>query len=213
MYRCYLFDFDYTLVDSTEGIVGCFQRTLREMGRPPLPAITVRRTIGLPMAEAVGTLLETKDEAVIEDFIRRYQPYADRYMTPGTHFFPGAVAALTELRQQGAKIAIISSKTSHRIQEKLDRSKAAELIDFVIGCREVAEPKPSPEGIFQALERLGMAKEAALYTGDSLVDAQAAKAAGVAFAGITTGTTAADELARFPHVKIVSRLADLLPKA
>ena len=66
MYRCYLFDFDYTLVDSTEGIVGCFQRTLREMGRPPLPAITVRRTIGLPMAEAVGTLLETKDEAVIE---------------------------------------------------------------------------------------------------------------------------------------------------
>lgn len=213
MYRCYLFDFDYTLVDSTEGIVGCFQRTLREMGRPPLPAIAVRRTIGLPMAEAVGALLKTKDEAVIEDFIRRYQPYADRYMTPGTHFFPGAVAALTELRQQGAKIAIISSKTSHRIQEKLDRSKAAELIDFVIGCREVAEPKPSPEGIFQALERLGMPKEAALYTGDSLVDAQAAKAAGVAFAGVTTGTTAADELARFPHVKIVSRLADLLPKA
>ena len=213
MYRCYLFDFDYTLVDSTKGIVGCFQRTLREMGRPPLPAIAVRRTIGLPMAEAVGTLLETKDEAVIEDFIRRYQPYADRYMTPGTHFFPGAVAALTELRQQGAKIAIISSKTSHRIQEKLDRSKAAELIDFVIGCREVAEPKPSPEGIFQALERLGMPKEAALYTGDSLVDAQAAKAAGIAFAGVTTGTTAADELARFPHVKIVSRLADLLPKA
>ena len=58
-----------------------------------------------------------------------------------------------------------------------------------------------------------MPKEAALYTGDSLVDAQAAKAAGIAFAGVTTGTTAADELARFPHVKIVSRLADLLPKA
>ena len=50
MYRCYLFDFDYTLVDSTEGIVGCFLRTLEEVGRPPLPAIAIRRTIGLPHA-------------------------------------------------------------------------------------------------------------------------------------------------------------------
>ena len=59
MYRCYLFDFDYTLVDSTEGIVGCFQRTLQELARPPLPADAIARTIGLPMPEAVGRLLKT----------------------------------------------------------------------------------------------------------------------------------------------------------
>ena len=209
MYRCYLFDFDYTLVDSTEGIVGCFLRTLSEMGRPPLPAITIRRTIGLPMPEAVGHLLNTADETAIEDFIRRYQPYADRYMTPGTHFFPGVPEALARLRADGAKIAIISSKTSRRIQEKLDESDVAKCIDFVVGCREVAAPKPDPEGILQALQRFSLPNEAALYIGDSLVDAKAAMAAGVDFAAVTTGTTPAAALARYPHVRIMAHLSDL----
>ena len=210
MYRCYLFDFDYTLVDSTEGIVGCFLRTLAEMGRPPLPSLAIQRTIGLPMPEAVGRLLGTKDEATIEDFIRRYQPYADRYMTPGTHFFPGVPEVLAQLRKGGAKIAIISSKTSRRIQEKLDESGTAAYIDFVIGCREVAVPKPDPEGILQALRRFSLPKETVLYTGDSLVDAQAAEAAGVDFAAVTTGTTTAAALARYPHVRVMDRLSELL---
>lgn len=211
MYRCYLFDFDYTLVDSTEGIVGCFLRTLEEVGRPPLPALAIRRTIGLPMPEAVGKLLGTTDAAAIEDFIRRYQPYADQYMTPGTHFFPGVPKVLARLRKSGAKIAIISSKTSHRIQEKLDESGTAQYIDFVIGCREVIALKPDPEGIVQALQRFSLPKEAALYIGDSLVDAKAAAAAKVDFAAVTTGTTTAAELARYPHVRVMERLIDLLP--
>lgn len=212
MYRCYLFDFDYTLVDSTEGIVGCFLRTLADLGRPPLSAKAIQRTIGLPMPEAVGHLLNTSDEAAIEDFIRCYQPYADQYMTPGTQFFPGVPEVLARLRADGAKIAIISSKTSHRIQEKLDESDTAKYIDFVIGCREVAVPKPDPEGILQALQRFSLPNEAALYIGDSLVDAKAAMAAGVDFAAVTTGTTPAAELARYPHVSVMARLSELCPR-
>ena len=211
MYRCYLFDFDYTLVDSTEGIVGCFQRTLQELARPPLSADAIARTIGLPMPEAVGRLLKTTDEACIEEFIRRYQPYADRYMTPGTKFFPGVPEVLARLKESGAHMAIISSKTSYRIQEKLDESDTAKYIDFVIGCREVSAPKPAPEGILAALHRLSLPPKAALYIGDSFVDAEAARAAGVDFAAVTTGTTPAATLARYPHVRIMERLADLLP--
>ncbi len=209
MYECYLFDFDYTLVDSGEGIVGCFQRVLRDLGRPAAKPDDVRRTIGLPMPVAVGRILETEDEAVIADFIRRYQPYADQFMTAGTHFYPETLPALRALRRQGKKIAIISSKTSHRIREKLDRDNVASLVDFVIGCREVAALKPDPEGIRQALSRLGLSSNSAIYVGDSEVDAAAAENAAVAFAGVTTGTTPAEVLARYPHVRIMSRLDEL----
>ncbi|MBQ7516194.1 MAG: HAD-IIIA family hydrolase [Schwartzia sp.] len=209
MYECYLFDFDYTLVDSTEGIVGCFQRVMRELGRPPADPEAVRRTIGLPMPVAVGRILGTEDEAVVADFIRRYQPYADQFMTAGTHFYPETLPALRALRRQGKKIAIISSKTSHRIQEKLDRDEVASLVDFVIGCREVAALKPDPEGIRQALSRFGLSPANALYVGDSEVDAAAAQNAGVPFAGVTTGTTSAEVLARYPHVRIMAHLGEL----
>ena len=45
----YLFDFDYTLVNSEKGIVGCFHRTLKKYGLPDVPDQRLRRTIGLPM--------------------------------------------------------------------------------------------------------------------------------------------------------------------
>lgn len=210
LYHCYLFDFDYTLVDSTAGIVGCFQRVLRDMGRPAIEPLAIQRTIGLPMTEAVGKLLGTEDAAAIAAFIRHYQPYADRYMTPGTHFYPDALTTLSQLRSQSAKIAIISSKTSRRIQEKFDRDGVSQLIDFIIGCQEVASLKPSPEGIEMALSRLDLPPQAALYIGDSFIDAQAAQAAGVDFFGVTTGTTTPKELARYPHIAIAPALADIL---
>ena len=212
MYRCYLFDFDYTLVDSTEGIVGCFLRTLSEMGRPPLPAMTIQRTIGLPMPEAVGHLLKTADEAAIEDFIRRYQPYADRYMTPGTHFFPGVPEALARLRADGAKIAIISNKTGSRIQEKFDLDGAADCIDLIIGSDEGIAPKPAPDGLLRGLARFGAEKKNALYTGDSLVDAKAAQRAGLDFAAVLTGATAEAEFSPCPHVAILPSVESLLTR-
>ncbi len=73
--------------------------------------------------------------------------------------------------------------------------------------------KPSPEGIEQAIARLGMEKDDVLYTGDSLVDAGAAKNAGVAFAAVTTGTTPASDFEEVPHVKIMKSLRELIAPA
>lgn len=210
MYSYYLFDFDYTLVDSSEGIVGCFMRTFDELNMPRVPHETITRTIGLPMTEAVGRIIGTTDEERITDFINSYKIYADTYMTAGTHFYPSTLKTLSALHDAGKHIAIISSKTSHRIQEKFDRDGGAELIDFIIGNFELKNLKPHPEGLLMALERFGAEKSEALYVGDNLVDAQAAQNAGVDFAGVTTGTTKREQLESYPHVGIMSDLSMLL---
>ena len=210
MYAYYLFDFDYTLVDSSEGIVGCFIRTLDELNRPQVPAENITRTIGLPMTEAVGNILGTRDAEEIDDFIDRYKHYANDYMTAGTHFYPSTLSTLTALHDAGKRIAIVSSKTSSRIQEKFDRDGGAELIDFIIGALELRNLKPDPEGILLAMKRFEAKKSETIYIGDNIVDAQAAQNAGVAFAGITTGMTAGEDLSKYPNVKIMSDLSMLL---
>lgn len=209
-YACYLFDFDYTLADSSKGITGCFHRTMKAFGFPPVDDITIERTIGLPMREAVRRIVGLEDDERIEEFLTHYRALADKYMTANTHFYPEALPTLRSLRGRGAKIAIISSKTSHRIREAFVRDKAEDLVDFIIGCEEVTALKPSPEGIRLALTRFGLSPADALYTGDSTTDAAAAQNAGVAFCGVTHGVTTAEELAAYPHEAISDTLETAL---
>lgn len=210
MYTAYLFDFDLTLVDSSDAIAMCFNKTLASLGRDTVPPDTVKRTIGLPMRVAVGKIIGTDNAAVIESFIQSYQPFADRYMTDNTIFFPRTVATLTELKNRGAGIAIISSKTANRIAEKFERERLAHLIDMIIGSKDVEKLKPAPDGINMAIKKLGLNREQTIYCGDSIIDAEAAQNAGLDFAAVTTGTTTADELKKYPHKIIMRDIEEIL---
>ena len=202
-YSLYLFDFDLTLVDTRDVIVKCFHKTMESMGFPRNNNKALARLIGLPMKEAVGIALNTQNEELIDRFCQAYTVIADKYMTAGTHFYPESLPALRKLKAQGAKVGIVSSKTASRIEERFKLSQCEDLIDHVIGCHEVAAHKPDPEGLLKALEYFSTSKEDALYTGDHLVDAQAAQAAGVDFAAVLTGNTSGYAFQEFPHRVIV----------
>jgi phosphoglycolate phosphatase len=208
-YSLYLFDFDLTLVETRDVIVKCFHKTMAEMGFARNNDKELARLIGLPMQEAVGIALNTQDKEIIARFCRTYTVVADRYMTAGTHFYPETLPALQKLKESGAKIGIVSSKTASRIEEKLQQSHCQHLIDHVLGCQEVAAHKPDPEGLLKALEYFGVPKEDALYTGDHLVDAQAAEAAGLDFAAVLTGNTSSYAFQSLPHRAIVPNVGHI----
>ena len=209
-YRLYLFDFDYTLVNSESAILKCFHIALEKTGWPQRNDEEIRRTIGLPMLDAIKEIIQSQDEGKAHAFLDVYKLEADRYMTAGTHFFPHTLTTLRALREKNAKIGIISSKTRHRIQEKFDIDGVSELIDRIIGSDDVIAHKPAPEGILKALDYFQIPKDQVLYTGDSYVDAGAAQNAGVDFAAVTTGTTSAEVFQTYPHVKIMQDLQELM---
>ena len=209
-YRYYLFDFDYTLADSEKGITGCFHTTLKKLGYKDVADEAIRRTIGLPMEEAIRRIAGIEDADECERFLTNYRREADKAMTPNTHFYPETLPLLEKLRATGAKTAIISTKTRHRIMEKFLADGVAHLLDFIIGCEDVRTLKPSPEGILAACRRFDAAKRDVLYTGDNTVDAEAARAAGVDFAAVLTGTTERAAFEALPHVKIMKNLGELL---
>ena len=209
-YTAYLFDFDYTLADSSRGITLCFRHVLERNGYAGVTDEAIRRTIGKTLEESFSILTGITDPDRLAAFKAEYRREADVYMTPNTRLFPETLRVLRTLKERGAKIGIISTKYRFRIHDTMDQHLPADFLDIVVGGEDVSRAKPDPEGLLYAIRQLGVKKKRVLYIGDSTVDAETAQAAGVDFAGITHGVTTADELAAYPHRRIMESLTELL---
>ena len=209
-YQVYLFDFDYTLADSSRGITLCFRHVLERNGYASVTDEAIRRTIGKTLEESFSILTGVTDPDRLAAFKAEYRREADVYMTPNTRLFPETLRVLRTLKERGAKIGIISTKYRFRIHDTMDQHLPADFLDIVVGGEDVSRAKPDPEGLLYAIRQLGVKKKRVLYIGDSTVDAETAQAAGVDFAGVTHGVTTADELAAYPHRRIMDSLTELL---
>lgn len=209
-YKVYLFDFDYTLANSEIGIVKCFELLMEQENYPARPKDEIKRTIGLPMNDALTILTGETTSAKIQELKDKYTVFADLYMTDNTHLYPETTSVLQKLNATGAKIAIISSKTRRRIMQTLTRDNIDNLIEFVIGSEDKFQYKPAPDGILEAIKRFNVKRSDVLYIGDNTVDAQAAQNAGVDFAAVLTGNNPKEDFHNFPHIKIMNNLNELI---
>lgn len=205
-YTTYLFDFDYTLADSSKGIVLCFRHVLNLHGYTGITDEEIKRTIGKTLEESFSILTGVTDTDTLAAYKKEYVKAADQHMTVNTFLFPETLSVLTQLKQDGARIGIISTKYRYRIMELLSQKLPAQFLDIIVGGEDVKTPKPSPEGLLFAIEHLSVPKEETLYIGDSTVDAETAQAAGVDFMGVLHGATTRSELETYPHVGIAPDL-------
>lgn len=206
----YLFDFDYTLADSSRGIVTCFRNVLNQHGYTDVTDEDIKRTIGKTLEESFSILTGVTDEDQLAGFKSEYRKEADTHMTINTVLFLETKSVLLALKDAGAFIGIISTKYRYRIKEMLDQHFPGSFFNIIVGGEDVQTAKPSPEGLLYAIKQLHVTKAETLYIGDSTVDAATAKAAGVDFAGVTHGVTTAEELSKYPHWKIMNSLEELL---
>lgn len=211
-YTTYLFDFDYTLADSSRGIVTGFRNVLNRHGYTRPTDNDIKRTIGKTLEESFSILSGVTDTRQLAEFKKEYIKEADTHMTVNTVLFLETKSVLAALKDSGARIGIISTKFRYRIKELLDQHFPEDFLDIIIGGEDVQTPKPSPEGLLLAIRQLHATKAETLYIGDSTVDAETAQKAGVDFAGITHGMTTAEELKKYPHKKIMSSLEELLER-
>lgn len=208
-YNVYLFDFDYTLADSSRGIVTCYRNVLERHHHTGITDEAIKRTIGKTLQESFSIMTGITDADTLEMYRKEYVKEADTHMTVNTFLFPETIEVLTRLKTNGAKLGIISTKYRYRIMELLGKKLPENFLDIIVGGEDVQHPKPAPEGVLFAIEHLGCRKEDVLYVGDSTVDAETAQAAQVDFAGVLHGATTYDELAAYPHVAIMKTLDEL----
>ena len=208
-YPAYAFDFDYTLADSSAGIVTCFRHVLSCNGYHGIDDDTIKHTIGLTLEEAFARMTGVSDAAVLAAYKLQYTTHANTCMTALTHFFPETLQALQQLAVQGKPVAIVSTKYRYRIMEFLQAQHASHLVTTIVGGEDVTHAKPHPEPLLLAAEAMGVSPAAMLYAGDSIVDGMAAQRARVPFAAVLHGTTQRHELEAYHPVCVVSSLLDL----
>lgn len=142
-------------------------------------------------------------------FRRLFVEEADRVMVAQTEMLKGVLPALDTLRANGLSLGVVSTKFRYRIEDILDRHGARDRFTTIVGGEDTASHKPDPEGILLTLTALGISGHEAVYIGDHVVDAEAAKRASVPFVGVLTGTTDEGEFREFPHIGILPGVPQL----
>ena len=191
--RAALFDFDGTLVDTTELIYQSMRHATGEvLGRNDLPRGVLMANVGQPMPRQ----MELLDAERAEELLESYRLYNDEHHDSLIRAFPGVEESLARLRSAGVKIAVVTSKRRSSVEMDLKGfPKLGEVVDRFVTMEDTEEHKPLPGPLLKGLELLGgVPKEEAAYVGDSPFDVAAAKAAGVTSVAVSWGAFSEDTL-------------------
>lgn len=209
-YKAVLFDFDYTLGDSTVPIVSSYTAALAEMGWPAPDREAVRATIGYTLQDGYTMLTGDADEEKRKEFFPRFKAHATPVMIRDSVLCPGAEDVLNWLGEAGVRTGIVSTKGGDQIAGIFEKYGLRDGLSLIIGGQDVTKNKPDPEGLNLAVERLGLEKADILFCGDTVIDAETARRAGVEFCAVLNGTTPAVAFGDYPHVHIAPDLTELL---
>ncbi|MFH1891900.1 MAG: HAD-IA family hydrolase [Candidatus Zixiibacteriota bacterium] len=189
MTKAIIFDFDYTLADSSRGVILCVNHALGKLGLPNASDNEIKKTIGFTLPEIVVYLAGNEHGDKADDFVRHFINKADEVMTPMARMFESVPTVMRNLRDDGYLLGIVSTKFRYRIQEILQRESLLDCFDIIVGGEDVTAHKPDPEGLRKVMSDLSLNRDELIFVGDSEVDAKAAGNAGVRFVAVLSGVT------------------------
>jgi pyrophosphatase PpaX len=188
-----LFDFDGTLVDTTEMIHQSMRHaTSSVLGRDDIPRETLLANVGKPLPRQMELIDAEKAESLLEAYRSHHEEHHDALIGE----FPGVEESLARLRSAGILVAVVTSKRRLSVEMALKNFPGLrDVVDRFVTLEDTTQHKPSPEPLLRGLELLGgIPKESAAYVGDSPFDVQAAKAAGLTSVAVSWGAFSEDRL-------------------
>jgi len=205
--RLLIFDLDYTLIDSSEGIIYCFNRARKEMGEPEVEPARIIQRIGLPIEE---TFLFFGSKDPVQGRMIFRQIAGQGAMAEKSFLLPGVAETIAELARRGFRLAVASTKSRREIIRVLEHLGLAGYFEAFCGSDEVAQAKPAPDCLLRVMQATGVKPEQTLYFGDHVVDIQAARAAGVRVIAIEGGPCSPEERIAARPDAIVNSLREIL---
>jgi len=207
--KAIIFDFDYTLGDSTEAIVISLNYALETMGYSLKSTEEISRTVGMKFSDICLELAGDDSAEIVDKLADYFVDKITKIVAEYSELYDGVKDILNSLKQKNYKTAIVTTKRCDQVYQILEKYDAMHLFDVIVGSDTVKAEKPDPKGMLFALDKLGVQKEEILYVGDSVVDAQTAENAGVKFAAVLTGTTSKEEHEKYDNVYIAENLKDI----
>ncbi|WP_251214524.1 HAD family hydrolase [Alistipes muris] len=207
-----IFDLDGTLLDTIGDLAVACNASLALRGLPQHSYDEYCGFVGNGIMRLVERALpeplrSPENVALMRaDFVRYYTEHIDTYTKP----YPDIPELLSELVRRGVRLAVASNKFQAGT-EKLVRLFFPQIpFDPVFGQRAGVALKPDPAVVEEILARTGITRERTLYIGDSGIDIETAKAAGVRSAGVAWGFRTRAELEQAGADHIIDRAEELL---
>ena len=177
------FDLDGTLADTAPDLAAALNHTLGELGRPGVDPESVRHLVGHGARALLRRALESKE--LVERGLPIYLDYYAANICVGTRRYPSLEPAMDDLAARGAKLAICTNKPERLTHLLVDALGWTGRFAAIIGADTLPVRKPDPRPLLEAVARAGGGRAA--FVGDSITDAETARAAAIPFVAVSFG--------------------------
>ncbi|MBT2764510.1 pyrophosphatase PpaX [Paenibacillus sp. ISL-20] len=207
MIETVLFDLDGTIIDTNELIISSFLHVFEAQATGPL----TREQI-IPH---MGTTLEQQLQAFsggVEDvspFVKAYRSFNTLHHDEMVRPFPHVNEVVERLHHHGLSLGIVTTKIRPSTMMTLEKYDLERFMSAIVTVNDVEHPKPHPEPVLTAIERLGANPATTLMIGDSPVDIQSAKAAGVKAAAVAWSLKGEQKLMEYGPDYVLRDMKDL----
>ncbi len=206
--RAFVFDLDGTLIDSKLDLVNSVNAMLRQMGRAELPAEIVATYIGHGAPQLIASALgpgatDDQQRTGLSLFLAHYQ----LHKLDATRPYPGVVEALDALATY--TMSVLSNKPTNMSVDILQGLGLAKYFRSIYGGDSFEKKKPDPTGALKILQEFGVSPAQAAMVGDSEVDVQTARNAGMLAVTVNYGFGVHDRAAHPADIYLDS-LTDLV---
>ena len=174
-----IFDLDGTLLDTLQDLSDAVNYALKKQGMPVRTVEEVRRFVGNGVRRLmIRAIPDGESNPLFEETFALFKTYYGEHCNDHTRPYDGVMELIGTLKEKGYAVAIVSNKIDSAVKE-LNELYFKGIIPVAIGDKEGIRRKPAPDTVFEALKELGKRKEEAVYVGDSDVDIETAKNAGI----------------------------------
>ena len=186
-YQAVLFDMDGTVLDTLDDLCDSINHSLAEFSLPNVSREHVRQCLGNGAAFLVSHSIPAGSSPELEaDVLAFYKPWYDAHCLIKTAPYEGILPMMQSLKEQGLRLAIISNKPDRAVQELSDAFFPG-LLELSVGESPSVRRKPAPDTVLTAASQIGLSVDQCVYVGDSEVDLQTARNAGMDCISVTWG--------------------------
>lgn len=205
------FDLDGTLADTAPDLAASLNHALGALGREGVPAESVRNLVGHGAKALLRKGLAvtgTVSEELVEQGFPIFLDHYGANICHGTTPYPGMETALDALAERGIKLAICTNKPERLTHQLVEALGWVGRFNSIVAADTLPVKKPNPAPLHEAVARAGGGRAA--FVGDSITDADTARAAKLPFIAVSFGFSDRP-IAELGADLVIDSYAELLP--
>lgn len=176
MIKAVLFDFDGTVMNTRDIIIGSWQHVFMTIEGREHPVEEIEKTFGEVLVDSMARVFPDRDPMECVKIYRQWQ--TDR-IKEAVKPFDGMKELVLALYERKIKMAVVTSRTRISLVDALEANDMLEYFDVLVSCDDTTSHKPDPEPANIAMEKLGVSPDECIMIGDSAFDIGCAHNAGI----------------------------------